>query len=392
MRINMRFLKPLATALSVVAVTVVLASCGDNEKKAATASDEILIKIAHAAPLTGPQAHLGKDNENGVRLAIDELNAKGFKIGDKKAKIEFISEDDQADPRVATTVAQKFVDEKVNAVIGHMNSGTTIPASKIYSDAGIPQISPSATNVKYTQQGFKTAFRVMANDAQQGSVLGHFAVQDMNAKKIAIIDDRTAYGQGLADEFEKAAIATGATIVGREFTSDKATDFTSILTKIKGLNADLLFYGGMDAQAAPMVKQMRTLGISLPLMAGDGSHTAEFMTLAGDAADGVIASLPGVPLDQMPGGSAFGEKFNSKYGKIQLYAPYCYDAVNLLIAAMQKANSTDPTVYLPQLAATDYAGVTAKIGFDSKGDLNGGAITIYRAEKGEWKMLKTLGN
>ncbi|HET8707179.1 MAG TPA: branched-chain amino acid ABC transporter substrate-binding protein [Pseudomonadales bacterium] len=381
--------KPLALAM----LAVMMTACGDNsEKKAAsTNADEIVIKIGHAAPLTGPQAHLGKDNENGVRIAIDELNAKGFKIGDKKARIEFLSEDDQADPRVATTVAQKFADEKVNAIIGHMNSGTTIPASKIYFDNGIPQISPSATNVKYTQQGFKTAFRVMANDAQQGSVLGHFAVQEMSAKKIAIIDDRTAYGQGLADEFEKAAKEAGAQIVGREFTSDKATDFTAILTKIKGLDADLLFYGGMDAQGAPMVKQMRTLGISLPLMGGDGIHTAEFMTLAGDAADGVTASLPGVPLDQMPGGKVFGEKFESKYGKIQLYAPYCYDAVNLLIAAMQKVNSTDPAVYLPALAATDYDGVTAKISFDAKGDLKGGAITVYRAEKGEWKMLKTLG-
>lgn len=384
--------KALNKSLLMIMMAAALSACGDNaEKKQTAAADEILIKIGHAAPLTGPQAHLGKDNENGVRLAIDEANAKGLIIGGKKAKIELLSEDDQADPRVATTVAQKFVDEKVNAIIGHLNSGTTIPSSKIYFDAGIAQISPSATNVKYTQQGFKTAFRVMANDAQQGSVLGHFAVQDMQAKKIAIIDDRTAYGQGLADEFEKAAKAAGAEIVGREFTTDKDTDFTAILTKIKGMGADLLFFGGMDAQGAPMVKQMRTLGIKLPFMGGDGVHTAEFMSLAGDAADGVTASLPGVPLEQMPGGAEFGAKFQSKYGKIQLYAPYCYDAVNVLLAAMQKADSIDPAVYLPALAASSHPGVTANISFDEKGDLKGGAITLYRAEKGEWKVVKTLG-
>ena len=365
-----------------------LAACDEGSKTAASA--ELIVKVGHAAPMTGPQAHLGKDNENGVRLAIDELNANPPVIGGKPVKFELLSEDDQADPRIATTVAQKFVDEKVHAIIGHLNSGTTIPASRIYADAKIPQISPSATNVRYTQQGFKNAFRVMANDAQQGSVLGKFAVGEMKAKTIAIIDDRTAYGQGLADEFEKAAVAGGATIVGHEFTTDKSTDFTAILTKIKGLNADLLFYGGMDAQAAPMVKQMRTLGLTLPLLGGDGINTAEFMALAGEAAEGVTASLPGVPLDSMPHGTEFRQKFEGKYGQIQLYAPYCYDAVMVLAAAMKKADSIEPATFLPAIAATQHDGVTSQIRFDDKGDLVGGAITLYRIENGKWKTLTTI--
>ena len=365
-----------------------LAACDEGSKTAASA--ELIVKVGHAAPMTGPQAHLGKDNENGVRLAIDELNANPPVIGGKPVKFELLSEDDQADPRIATTVAQKFVDEKVHAIIGHLNSGTTIPASRIYADAKIPQISPSATNVRYTQQGFKNAFRVMANDAQQGSVLGKFAVGEMKAKTIAIIDDRTAYGQGLADEFEKAAVAGGATIVGHEFTTDKSTDFTAILTKIKGLNADLLFYGGMDAQAAPMVKQMRTLGLTLPLLGGDGINTAEFMSLAGAAAEGVTSSLPGVPLDSMPHGTEFRQKFESKYGQIQLYAPYCYDAVMVLAAAMKKADSIEPATFLPAIAATQHDGVTSQIRFDDKGDLVGGAITLYRIENGKWKTLTTI--
>jgi branched-chain amino acid transport system substrate-binding protein len=304
-------------------------------------------RIGHAAPLTGPQAHLGKDNENGVRLAIDELNTQGLTIGGQKVKFELESEDDQADPRIATTVAQKFVDDKVNGVIGHLNSGTTIPTSRIYNDAGLVQISPSATNPKYTQQGYKGAYRVMANDVQQGQVLGQFAVNDLAAKKIAIIDDRTAYGQGLADEFEKAAKAAGGSIVVREFTNDKASDFTAILTKIKGTAPDLVFYGGMDGQGAPMAKQMQTLGLKAKFLGGDGIHTAEFMKLAGAAAEGVTASLPGVPLESMPHGPDFKQRFESKYGVIQLYAPYCYDAMMVMADAMKRANSVEPAKYLP---------------------------------------------
>lgn len=376
-------------SMSLLVAALAVAGCSEDKSAAATANQWV-VKVGHAAPMTGPQAHLGKDNENGVRLAIDELNANPPTIAGKPVKFELLSEDDQADPRQATTVAQKFVDEKVNAIIGHLNSGTTIPSSTIYANAGIPQISPSATNVKYTQQGFKTAFRVMANDAQQGSVLGKYAVNEMKAKSIAIIDDRTAYGQGLADEFEKAAVAAGATLVGHEFTSDKSTDFTAILTKIKGLNADLLFFGGMDAQGAPMVKQMKTLGVTLPFLGGDGVHTAEFMSLAGDAAEGVTASLPGVPLESMPGGPAFAQKFEGKYGKIQLYAPYCYDAVMVMAEAMKKANTLEPAGYLPALAGISHEGVTAKISFDEKGDLKGGAITLYRVEGGQWKALTTI--
>src|SRR5574341_1724790 len=224
------------------ALALVLAGCGRD----APPSGATVIKIGQVSPLTGPQAHLGKDNDNGARLAIEEMNAKGVTLGGAKVKFELVSEDDQADPKTGTIVAQKLVDAKVAGVIGHLNSGTTIPASKIYHAAGIPQISPSATNPKYTQQGYRGAFRVMANDVQQGKVLGEYAVGKLAAKKIAIIDDRTAYGQGLADEFEKAAKAGGAQIVAREFTNDKATDFAAILTTLKALKPEVIFFGGRE--------------------------------------------------------------------------------------------------------------------------------------------------
>jgi branched-chain amino acid transport system substrate-binding protein len=384
----------VSSALWGLALALILAGCGKEtpppKTEATKQAAEVVVKLGQASPLTGPQAHLGKDNDNGARLAIEEMNAKGLMIGGAKARFELMSEDDQADPKTGTIVAQKFADAKVAGVIGHLNSGTTIPASKIYNDAGIPQISPSATNPKYTQQGYKGAFRVMANDVQQGKVLGEFAVK-IGAKKVAIIDDRSAYGQGLADEFEKAAKAAGATIVGREYTNDKATDFRAILTSIKGKQPDLVFYGGMDAQAGPMSAQMRTLGIKAKFLGGDGAQSQEFIKLAGPAAEGVIASSPGLPLEKMPGGKAFADRFTAKYGQIQIYAPYAYDATMTLIAAMQKANSIDPPKYLPELAKTDRQGVSGPIAFDEKGDLKNGPITLYQVKDGKWAALETVG-
>ncbi|HVK55697.1 MAG TPA: branched-chain amino acid ABC transporter substrate-binding protein [Burkholderiales bacterium] len=380
---------------------LVITACGKSEPPAppkpaesatpapAPAPAVEVVKIGHVAPLTGSIAHLGKDNENGAVLAIDDANAKGIEIGGKKVKFELVPEDDQADPKVGTVVAQKLVDAKVAGVIGHLNSGTTIPASKLYSDANIPQISGSATNPKYTQQGFKTAFRVMANDIQQGGVLGNFIAKDLKAKNVAIIDDRTAYGQGLADEVEKAAKAAGAKIVAREFTTDKATDFKAILTNIKGKKPDVIFHGGMDATGAPMLKQMRELGLKAQLLQGDGGCTPEFIKIAGEAANGFKCSQAGLPVDKMPNAKDFKERFEKRFGQIQIYSPYTYDATMVLISAMQKANSTDPAKYLPELAKISHDGVTAKVEFDEKGDIKAGYITLYEVKGGKLEVLST---
>lgn len=388
----------------IAAAILTLGACGKQEAPKETTSQPAAetatpapatsdtVKIAHSAPLTGNNAHFGKDNENGTRMAIDEINAEGgADIGGKKIKFELVSEDDQADPKTATTVAQRFVDMKVAGVIGHMNSGTTIPASKIYADAGIPQISPSATAVAYTAQGFKSAFRVMSNDAQQGKVLGDYAVKKMAAKKVAIIDDRTAYGQGLADEFEKAAKAAGAEVVKREFTTNQETDFNAILTSIKGAKPDLIFYGGMDAQAAPLKKQARKLGVSAKIMGGDGSQTPEFIKLAGTDAEGMVSSSPGQSKESMPGGAEFLTKFKAKFGvDVNLYAPYNYDATKVMIEAMKKAGSTEPAKYLPELAKIEYKGVTGVISFDEKGDIKNGPITVYQVKGGKWQVLEVV--
>jgi branched-chain amino acid transport system substrate-binding protein len=349
-------------------------------------ADDLVVKIGHVAPISGPQSHLGKDNENGAQMAIDELNAKGTMINGQKVKFELLKEDDAADPKQGTAAAQKLVDAKVNGVIGHLNSGTTIPASKIYSDAGIPQISPSATNPKYTQQGFKTAFRVCANDAQLGSVLGKYAATTLKGKTVAVVDDTTAYGQGVADEFKKGAIKAGAKVVATEHTTDKATDFGAILTNVKGKKPDVVFYGGMDAQAGPMLRQMKQLGITSKFMGGDGICTGELSKLAGDGMgdDQVVCAEAGGILKGKEGPmNDFKARYKAKYGiDVQIYAPYVYDSVMVMVDAMKKAKSADPAKYLPFLAKEDYDGVTGHISFDAKGDIKNGSLTLYTYKGG----------
>lgn len=390
--------------LAVISAAVILAACGKKEEAPApapapaaapAAPENLVVKIGHVGPTSGAIAHLGKDNENGAKMAIEELNAAGVMIGGKPAKFELLAEDDAGDPKQGTAAAQKLVDAKVNGVIGHLNSGTTIPASALYSEAGLPQISPSATNPKYTRQGFKTTFRMVADDVHLGSTLGKYAVETLKAKNVAVIDDRTAYGQGVADEFEKAVAAAGGKIVGREFTNDKATDFNAILTTLKGKKPDVVFFGGMDAVAGPMLKQMKQLGIKAKFMGGDGICSSELPKLAGDGMGDeqvFCAEAGGVEGDQLPVMEKFRADFKAKFGiEVQVYAPYVYDAVKVMAAAMVTANSADPKVYLPALAATNgYKGVTGTVSFDEKGDIKNGALTLMTYKGGARTTLAVI--
>ncbi|MDD2728374.1 branched-chain amino acid ABC transporter substrate-binding protein [Malikia sp.] len=358
-------------------------------------SAQEVVRIGHVGPVSGQSAHLGKDMENGARLAIEELNAKGVKIGGKAVKIELVAEDDAGDPKQATAAAQKLVDSKVNGVIGHLQSGASIPASKIYSDAGIPQVSPASTNPKYTRQGYKTAFRVVADDVHLGGTLGRYAVNQLKGKNIAVIDDRTAYGQGVANEFEKAVKAAGGHLIGHEFTSDKATDFMAILTTFKARKPDVVFFGGMDSVGGPMLKQMKSLGIQAKFMGGDGVCTAELPKLAGDAmADGqvVCAEAGGVEGAQKKAADDFTLRYQKRFNDdVKLYAPYVYDAVNVMVDAMVRAGSSKPSQYLPELARTQaYPGVMGPISFDEKGDIKNGALTLYTYKGGKREVIAVV--
>jgi branched-chain amino acid transport system substrate-binding protein len=345
-----------------------------------------IVKIGFASPLTGPQAHYGKDNLNGARMAIDELSAAGPRIGGRAVKFELVVGDDQADPRTGTIVAQQLVDARIRAMVGHFNSGVTIPASRIYHDAGIPQLSVS-TNVKYTRQGYRTAFRMMADDDKQGTALGRYVVGRLGLRRLAVIDDRTAYGQGLADAFAAAVKAAGGAVVKREYTSDKDFDFRAILTLLRAAGPEAVFFAGYDAQAGPMARQMRELGIKAPLLGGETMNTAKFLELAGAAAEGHIASTPGAALAQRPRGKAFAARYRETYKQeIGLYAPYFYDAVMVIAAAMRHAGSAEPAKYLPELRRIRHAGITADVEFDANGDLKEGLLSIFRVQGGKWVL------
>ena len=362
----------------------------------AQAAAPTVVRIGSAQPVTGPGAHLGKDTENGARMAVDELNAKGFSIGGKKVTLVLLAEDDASDPKQGTAVAQKLVDAGVVGVVGHLNSGTTVPASKIYHTAGVVQITPSATTPAYTRQGFKSAFRLVANDSRVGSALGRQAVTTLLARRIAVIDDRTAFGQGLADQFVKGVRAANpkVDIVSRQFTTDKATDFTAILTQVKARQPDLIFYGGMDAVAGPMLKQMKALGLVARFMGGDGVCSEKLPELAGDAVgeDKVLCAVAGgVTGDGEQAYAAFTARYRKTFGlELQTYAPYAYDAVMVMARAMQNARSADPARFAPELARIRYQGVTGQIAFDQYGDLLNPAMTLYTYRGGKKTKLEVV--
>ena len=371
---NTRRLLPLAIAL-------LAAACSQSAAPPPAASDNATVTLGVAGPLTGSIAHQGKDDENGVALAIDQANAKKLKIGGKTVTFRMMSEDDQGDPKIGTTVAQKLVDAHVAAVIGHLNSGVTIPASEIYAKAGIPVISGSSTNPALTERGLKGVFRTVGRDDQQGPAIAAYIANELKGARVAIVDDKTAYGEGLATEVDKSLRAAKVTIVGRERTTDKETDFKAILTRIKNKNPDVVFHGGMDATGGLMMKQARELGLKAQFAFGDGACTDEMAQLAGAAGEGLACSQAGLPA--AAASKEFRDAFIPKYGETKLYAPFFYDATNVVIEAMKKADSTDPAKFAPEMYKVSLTGATGKIEFDAKGDRKDAEMTIFRMQGGK---------
>ena len=369
-------------SLSAVAAAAVLSAAAS-----AQAQDVQVVRIAHVGPTSGAIAHIGKDTENGVHMAIDELNGQSITIGGKKVKFELVAEDDAGDPKQATAVAQKLCDQKVAGIVGHLQSGTTIPASGIYHKCGIPHITTAATNPELTKPGYNTTYRLIANDNSLGAAVAIYAANALKLKNVAVIDDRTAYGQGLADVFKEEAKKRGMNVVASEFTTDKATDFMSILTTIKSKKPDAIFFGGLDAQAGPMLRQMEQLGMgSVKYFGGDAICTEKLPELASKAAvvGNVTCATGGVSLEKMTGGPDWKKRYDAKFpGQFQIYSPYAYDATMVLADAMKRANSADPKVYIPQLQKANYKGLTANIQFTPKGELTQPAVTLngYKDQK-----------
>lgn len=387
-------MKPSYKLVFAAMVAAGIVGCSKEEPKAVApavpAEPTLNVKIGHAGPLTGSIAHLGKDDENGVALAVAQTNAKKIKIDGKTLVLQMVSEDDQADPKVGTVIAQKMVDAKVAAVVGHLNSGVSIPASEVYMKAGIPMISGSATNPVLTERGLKNTFRTVGRDDQQGPALATYIATELKAKRVAIVHDKTAYGEGLAKEVEKTLKAAKVTIVANEQTTDKETDFKAILTKLKAKNPDVIFHGGMDATGGPMIKQARELGIKGTFTFGDGACTNEMFKMAGEAANGLVCSQAGLPAAAAT--KEFNDAFKAKFGDVKQYAPYFYDGAMAVVEAMKKANSADPAKFGPELFNVSFAGATGKVEFDAKGDRKDAEITIFLGKSGAIEPVSIIKN
>ncbi|MBY0555974.1 MAG: branched-chain amino acid ABC transporter substrate-binding protein [Burkholderiaceae bacterium] len=370
-------LKHLALAAAMLAAT------GAQTHAQAQAQD-MIVKIGHSGPLSGAQAFSGKDNESGARLAVEELNAKPITVAGKKIRFELQSEDDQGDPKAGVAAAQKLIDQGVKFVVGPYNSGVAIPASRAYNDAGV-LIASVATNPKLTQQGYKGLFRVNASDSQLGGKMALYAASELKLKTVAVIDDRTAFGQGVAEEFKKQAKASGMTVAGHEFTTDKSFDFSAILTKLKTKKVEAIFFGGYAPQGAPMARQMKQLGINAKLLGGDTICTAEMGKLGGEAVgENVLCSQGGAILDKAASGPAFKARFKARFKQdADVYAAAYYDATMMYAQAMQKANSLDPQKVGAVISGGEYKGVAGSYSFDARGDMKQSPVTIFNFKGGQ---------
>jgi len=342
----------------------------------AFAEDQV-VKIGHSGPLSGPNAFAGKDNENGVRLAIEDLNAKKLVVGGKTLKFELESEDDQCDAKAGVSVAQKFVDAGIKYVMGPYCSGVALPASRLYNEGGV-LVSTVGTNPKVTQRGYKNLYRIIPSDDQIGASMAIYAAKVLKITKVGVVDDRTAFGQGVADEFTKEAKKQGLTVVGQEFTTDKAVDFTGILTSLKAKAPEAIFFGGYAPQAAPMARQMKQLGMTTKLLGGDTLCSPVTGQLGGDAVnERVFCAQGGSILDKAESGPAFKAKFKQHFNvDADSYAVSYYDQMMLIGQAMQKANSIDPDKVGAEIYKTNYKGVAGLYSYDDKGNLKQGSVTV----------------
>ncbi len=349
----------------------------------AVQAQEQVVKIGHTGPLSGPNAFAGKDNENGVRMAIDDLNAKKLAVGGKTLKFELVSEDDQCDPKAGVAVAQKLTDAGIKFVMGPYCSGVAIPASKVYDEGGAI-MSTVGSNPKVTMGGYKGVFRIIAGDNLIGTSMAQYAVNALKAKTAGVIDDRTAFGQGLAEEFIKEAKTLGLTIVGREYTTDKSTDFNAILTNMKAKNPDVILYGGYAGQAGPMTKQLKGLGLKAKLLGGDAICSPETGKLAGDAAnDTVYCAIGGAVLDKVAAGPAFKDAYKKRFNQEpDAYAASFYDQTMFVATTMQKVGSLDAAKVGAELHKASYKGIVTTYAYDDKGNLQKAPITVYTFKAG----------
>ena len=377
----MKFFKSLFSFSFLLFITALLSGCGN-------ASKDPVIKIGCAAPLTGDQSQIGIDTCRGSQLAIDEANEKSAVI--RGYRFELVSLDDQHNPSQAVNVAKKYVsDQNVVAVIGHFNSSCTKPASAIYHEAGMVQVTAASTNPELSKQGFETFFRVAATDDVQGPKGAHYVARKLKAKNIYVIDDKTTYGKGLADEFDKEARAQGLNVLGHEGITQGDKDFTPLLTKIKPMTPELIYFGGIYPEGALLIRQARSLNLSAIFMGGDGLATPLYIQLASpEVAEGTYATMVGGDMKKLPSAAAFVQAYENRHGKVGQWSAYGYDAANVILQAILKAGQKDRAAILKAMREIPvFEGVTGEIIFDEKGDNKNQFIGIFKAISGELSYI-----
>ena len=362
--------------LLLVGICFLLAACAKKETN--------IVKIGAAGPLTGDAAMFGVDLMNGVKLAVEEWNAKGGVLG---KKVVIVEGDDQRDPKQAVSAANKLVNDGVVAVVGHFNSNCSIPASEVYRKANIPQISHGSTNPKLTEQGFDNVFRICGRDDQQGKVSADFAVNVLKAKRVVVIHDKTTYGQGLADEFRKA-LGDKAQVLLYEGIGIGEKDYSPVVTKVKALNPELVFFGGLFVEGGLLIKQFKAVGGTAPFIGGDGIMAEDLVKIGGPATEGTYATF-GPDTREFPTAKGFNESYRKKYGgEPGVYAIYAYDAANIVLQSIQKTGKTDSKELIPAIRAIDYNGALGHIQFDAKGDVKESPYVVWKVEGGKFKQVK----
>ncbi|WP_432422273.1 branched-chain amino acid ABC transporter substrate-binding protein [Robbsia betulipollinis] len=377
---------PVAVGGMAASVPAAVAASGTGTGTAAVRT----VRIGHAGPLSGAEAHLGQDSENAARLAVEEINARGLSIDGQAITLELDAQDDGGDPRKGVTVARKLVADQVVGVIGDLASAVSIPASQVYGAAGVTQLSSSSTDPAFTGQGYKTSYRMVANDTQQGTALAALAIESLHAKTLAVVDDGTPYGKHLAAAFLQAvrAHAGGANLrdVARESENPgmrgaepRGADLKAILKRLKARAPNVVLFAGMDVAGGAFVRQMAASGLHATVLGGDGLCSEKGAALAGAAVDNLICAQVGPALSSMDQGAAFAQRYAARFHiPVQAYAPFAYDAVYVLVDAMKRANAVDPAKILAAMPSTDYTGLTGPIAFTARGELKQAAVTLYQ--------------
>jgi len=369
-------------SLTAISAAVALAGCSKSSDQGG-APAKSTIKIGLAAVKSGSDAQIGATMLQGSQIAIDEWNAKGGVLGQQ---IETISLDDEGKPDKAVNVAQTLVDDGVTAVLGHLNSGCSIPASRVYNSAKVIQITPGSTNPELTEHGYPYVFRICGRDDQQGQVAGAYLRDVLKLDTIAILHNKTAYGEGLATEVKKTFEAKGGKVVVFDGIGQDDNDFSANVSKIKGSGAQAFFWGGMYGQGGPLAVKMRQSGVNIPFVSGDGCFDVTFVDTLKTSPNNIYLTF-GRDYHSVPAAQPFLKKYNEKYGQEGAYSVYGYDAANVYLTAVEKAGTTDPDKVAAVMKGQPFDTILGKVEFNDKGDVKASGYVLWSIKDGKLQVV-----